>query len=136
VYQFWEIGALQISADDYSRRRLGLIESGIIHLWNARRSIVNKSIESTSDTAQAEQEKQFSFAGKSISLSRNVFMVFYVDLSGKLACLCIFLCECINQFNFSFSHSIMQICAEIGKLCLRCFVGMKTILERIKNIYR
>jgi len=85
VYQFWKIARLQVTAEDYARRRFGLIESGIVHLWNGWKN----RLESWNDTTEAE--KQIVSAFKPISIEGNVVVVFYIDLAFKLACLCIFL---------------------------------------------
>jgi len=38
MYHFWKISNMQMIAEDYARRRFGLIESGIVRLWNVWKS--------------------------------------------------------------------------------------------------
>jgi len=44
MYQFLRFRMLQVTAEDYARRRLGLIESGIIYLWNAWKNRVYRGM--------------------------------------------------------------------------------------------
>jgi len=126
MYQFWKIGGLQIPAEEYARRRFGLIESGIIYLWKGWKI----RSESWNDTVEAE--KQISSGFKPISIESNVVVVFYIDLALKFLCLCIFLCECIKYLNISFSQAAELAFTELRMMCVRCLVGLKTIVEGLK----
>jgi len=126
LYQFWRFRKLQIDAEDYSRRRFGLIESGIMHLWNGWKN----RLEAWNDTVEAE--KQIVSAFKPISIEGNVVVIFYMDLALKLVCLCIFLCECIKQIIVWISHIVGLVLTELRVGCARCFGRSNTIVERFK----
>jgi len=126
MFQFWEIAKLQVDAEDYARRRFGLIESGIIYLWNGWKN----RLESWNDTVEAE--KLISSAFKPISIEGNVVVVFYIDLAFKLACLCVFLCECVKYLKISICHVTGIVLTELKSTCVRCFVGLKSIVEALK----
>jgi len=126
-YQFWKIAKLHIDAGDYARRRFGLIESGIIYLWNGWKY----RLDSWNDTVEAE--KQIFSAFKPISIEGNVVVVFYIDLALKFVCLCIFLCECIKHIIIWISHIAGLVFTELRAGCARCFIGSSsTIVERFK----
>jgi len=80
--------------------------------------------------ATVEGEKQITSPFKPISIESNVVERFYTDLAFKLACLCIFLCECIKYINIYFSSG--RVFSELRMLCVRCFVGLKAIIEGCK----
>jgi len=100
-----------------------LIESGIVGLWNGWEN----RLESWNDTVEAE--KQISSAFKPISIEGNVVVVFYIDLALKLACLCIFLCECIKRIIIWFRRIAGLVFTELKLTCVRCFGGLKSIVS-------
>jgi len=66
MYQLWYFKSLQMTAEEYTRRRFGIIESGLVHIWNEWKY----HRESWNDTVQ--QEKQISSLMKPLSLNGNL----------------------------------------------------------------
>jgi len=101
--QFTYFYNVQITPEDYARRRFGIVESGLIHLWNEWKY----RVESWNDAIEAA--KQLVPSTKSISLDDNIIVVFYVDLSLKLMCLGVFTWECKKYFNTFLSHTAISV---------------------------
>jgi len=88
MHQLWWFYKLQLTAKDYARRRFGIIEFGLVHIWNEWKY----HLELWNDTVQAA--KQDSSTAKPLSLKGNLVVVFYVDLTLKTACLIVVALEC------------------------------------------
>jgi len=120
TFPFWKISNMQIPAEYYSRRRFGLIESGIINLWSAWKN----RVESWNDTVEDERQISSSSEAKPISMDGNAIVVFYVHLTFKLICLFVFICECIKRLITLIGNAGKLLCSGLKGLCLQCFVGM------------
>jgi len=131
TYQFWKLSYIQMPAEYYSRRRLGLIESGIINLW----SVWKNRVESWNDTVEGERKISSSSEAKPISLDGNTIVVFYVHLTCKAVCLFVFMCECIQRLITLNGNAGKLVFSELKELCSRCFVGAgeKTPVIQLSN---
>jgi len=75
MYQNWVIKDFEAVAETYSARRFGLVQSGLIRLWNEWKH----RLESWNDTLETARQVSLSF--KPISIMDKISVVLYVDLS-------------------------------------------------------
>jgi len=112
MYHLWYFYHLQHTAEMYSRRRFGIIESGLVHVWNEWKY----RLEWWNDTVQ--KAKEVSALVKPLSLNGNLVVVFYVDLSLKSLCLFLFVCECIKYLKSLVARTIFSVLMGFKFLCV------------------
>jgi len=124
MYHLWFLDHLQYPAEKYARRRFGLIESGLVHIWNEWKYLV----ESSNNTVQ--EAKQVSTLVKPLSLKGNLVVVFYVDLSLKSVCLVMFACECTKYLNKFLSRAAVSMLAGLKLLRFIFWECLKAMFQR------
>jgi len=124
IYQDWIITDFQTSAETYATRRFGLIQSGLIQVWNEWKY----RLESWNDTV--ETAKQISESVKPISIRDNIIVVFYVDLSFKGFCVIMFLCECIKYLHISYSCITISVYLGFCKLYFGYWVRLRNRIHQ------
>jgi len=123
IYQLWQLEHLQITAEEYARRRFGIVESGLVHIWNEWKD----HLESWNDTVQ--EAKQVSILVKPLSLKGNLVVVFYVDLVLKSLCIFTFVCECKKYFENFLTRTILSVIMAFKFVYCICCVGIRKRLR-------
>jgi len=126
MYHLWHFECLQMTAEEYARRRFGLIESGLVGIWNEWKY----HLESWNDTVQ--EAKQVSSLVKPLSLKGNLVVVFYVDLALKSLCLFIFVCEGIKYFKNLIVQTTLSVFMVIKFVYFVFSKGVRKILRRFE----
>jgi len=108
MYNFWNIMGFQATAKHYAGRRLGLIQSGILYLWNEWKN----RVDSWNDTVNAA--KVVSNSVKPVSILDNAVVVFYVDFTLKAVCVFIFFCEFSTKvYTTAFYKALLLIFKKV-----------------------
>jgi len=123
MYRLWYFRFLQSAAEDYARRRFGLIESGLVRIWNEWKYYA----ESWNDTVLAAQQTSLV---KPLSMNGNLVVVFYVDVSLKFVCLVMFACECIKYLKKLLSCAAASMFMELKLLGFTFWECMKAMFQR------